>query len=378
MDADGVDVEVLYSEVSGFRYLYLMGSVEAGNAATRAFNDALDGLVAPTPSASSSRTSSRSTTSTPRSRRSSASRRSAASRCSSRCSRPSSACPTTIDERYDPLWSVDHRDRPADLLPHRAQHVAQRPRASATPRRRAGSWCRWSLIDHAEAFGMWIIGGVLERFPDLKLVFVETGLGWVPWYLYIVDDLATRQRYEFPAITELPSFYFHRNVHLTFIDDPWVRDRRPLRRSASTTSCGRPTTRTRCRAGRTRSRSSRSSSPASPTTSASSSSAATPRACGTLNQINTTRGGIRRGVSVEKSRSSPVPRTESGRRRRGSSQSSARPWWWPTSTRRTGRPSPVSWATRARSRSSTSPASPATSSSTTRRSRSRVGSTSCT
>ena len=69
---------------------------------------------------------------------------------------------------------------------------------------------------------MWTMGGILERFPDLKLVFVETTLGWIPWYLYIIDDLATRQRYEFPAITELPSFYFRRNVHLTFIEDPWV------------------------------------------------------------------------------------------------------------------------------------------------------------
>src|SRR6266540_1850198 len=52
----------------------------------------------------------------------------------------------------------------------------------------------------AEAFGMWILGGVLERFPELKLVFVEPGVGWVAWYLYIIDDMATRQKYQFPAI----------------------------------------------------------------------------------------------------------------------------------------------------------------------------------
>ena len=74
----------------------------------------------------------------------------------------------------------------------------------------------------AEAFGMWCATGVLERFPDLKLVFVETQLGWVPWYLHIMDDLATRQRYEFPNIQELPTYYFKKNVHLTFIEDPWV------------------------------------------------------------------------------------------------------------------------------------------------------------
>ena len=39
MDADGVDVEVLYCEVSAYRYLYLMS--EGSYDATRAFNDAL-------------------------------------------------------------------------------------------------------------------------------------------------------------------------------------------------------------------------------------------------------------------------------------------------------------------------------------------------
>ena len=51
-------------------------------------------------------------------------------------------------------------------------------------------------------------------------MFVEPGLGWVPWWLYIVDDMRPRQGYEFPAITELPSHYFRRNMFLTFIDEP--------------------------------------------------------------------------------------------------------------------------------------------------------------
>jgi predicted TIM-barrel fold metal-dependent hydrolase len=66
---------------------------------------------------------------------------------------------------------------------------------------------------------MWILGGVLERFPRLKLVFVEPGLGWVAWWLQTVDDMVLRQGYEFPALTELPSAYFHRSVALTFIEE---------------------------------------------------------------------------------------------------------------------------------------------------------------
>jgi predicted TIM-barrel fold metal-dependent hydrolase len=75
-------------------------------------------------------------------------------------------------------------------------------------------------LSTAEAFGMWILTGTLERFPDLKLVFVEPGLGWVPWWLDLVDDQVQRQGYRFPDIKELPSFYFHRNIWLTYIYEP--------------------------------------------------------------------------------------------------------------------------------------------------------------
>jgi len=61
---------------------------------------------------------------------------------------------------------------------------------------------------------------VFERFPDLRLVFVEPGLGWVAWWLNTVDDMARRQGYDFPALLDEPSTYFRRNVFLTFIDEP--------------------------------------------------------------------------------------------------------------------------------------------------------------
>ena len=36
-----------------------------------------------------------------------------------------------------------------------------------------------AMLSTGEALGMWILGGVLERFPDLKVVFVEPGVGWI-------------------------------------------------------------------------------------------------------------------------------------------------------------------------------------------------------
>jgi uncharacterized protein len=68
---------------------------------------------------------------------------------------------------------------------------------------------------------MFICTDVLERFPDLKLVFVEPGMGWVPWWLDAVDDQVTRQDF---GLKEPSSFYFKRQVHVTFVEEPLVAE----------------------------------------------------------------------------------------------------------------------------------------------------------
>ena len=70
-------------------------------------------------------------------------------------------------------------------------------------------------------YGNFILSGIFERFPKLKVVFVEPGVGWVPWWLNSVDRKMQVLGYKFP-IKELPSFYFNRNVWLTFIDEKFA------------------------------------------------------------------------------------------------------------------------------------------------------------
>jgi uncharacterized protein len=126
-----------------------------------------------------------------------------------------------FDERYDPLWrAITETDLP--ICCHVGLNLGLSGLAERDPTPQRGIMVSSLATTTAEAFGMWILTGLLERFPDLKLVFVETQLGWIPWYLHIIDDLADRQRYEFPGLTMKPSDYFRRNVHLTFIEDPWV------------------------------------------------------------------------------------------------------------------------------------------------------------
>lgn len=90
--------------------------------------------------------------------------------------------PDYYHERYEPLWAaVCEVGLP--LCCHIGANAALDDLAERDP-----TPCRVLVVPQlglttVEAFGMWILGGVLERFPTLQLVFVEPGLGWVSWWL---------------------------------------------------------------------------------------------------------------------------------------------------------------------------------------------------
>ena len=55
-------------------------------------------------------------------------------------------------------------------------------------------------------------GGVLERFPNLKVALLEGNCSWAPWFLYRLDEhWEWTGWYEAPELTMPPSEYFKRN-----------------------------------------------------------------------------------------------------------------------------------------------------------------------
>jgi predicted TIM-barrel fold metal-dependent hydrolase len=65
-----------------------------------------------------------------------------------------------------------------------------------------------------------IVAGVYDRFPGLKMVATETGVGWIPFFLEQMDDRYWRNRTWAKVNLELvPSEYFRRNWLATFIRD---------------------------------------------------------------------------------------------------------------------------------------------------------------
>jgi predicted TIM-barrel fold metal-dependent hydrolase len=66
-----------------------------------------------------------------------------------------------------------------------------------------------------------IFSGVLERFPRLKFIVVESEIGWIPFVLQQWDYYYRRfEGQRIVPMTMLPSQYFYRQVYATFFNDP--------------------------------------------------------------------------------------------------------------------------------------------------------------
>ena len=65
------------------------------------------------------------------------------------------------------------------------------------------------------------MGGVVERFPELRVAFLEGNCGWLPWWLDRLDD--QWRKYgggEKAKLSALPSAYFRRQCFIaTDVDE---------------------------------------------------------------------------------------------------------------------------------------------------------------
>jgi uncharacterized protein len=68
---------------------------------------------------------------------------------------------------------------------------------------------------------------VLAKFPTIKFVSVESGIGWIPFLLEALDYQfeGNSVRSERPDLDMLPSEYFHRNVYSCY----WFEQVAPTR-----------------------------------------------------------------------------------------------------------------------------------------------------
>jgi uncharacterized protein len=65
------------------------------------------------------------------------------------------------------------------------------------------SFVHYSLIHMTN----WIINGLPERFPKLKVLWIESGLAWIPYLMQRLDHEYQMRTCEAPLLKRLPSDY---------------------------------------------------------------------------------------------------------------------------------------------------------------------------
>jgi predicted TIM-barrel fold metal-dependent hydrolase len=73
------------------------------------------------------------------------------------------------------------------------------------------------FIGNARVVSNVILSGMFDRHPDLKMVSVESGCGWVPFILEALDyEMAENAPDELRQLEKLPSEYFRSNLYATY------------------------------------------------------------------------------------------------------------------------------------------------------------------
>ena len=123
-------------------------------------------------------------------------------------------------EAYDPLWAeVQRLDVPIAF--HGGGQTYLTPDFSLEVLPEMMLWHSFS-----QPLGIQFVtacftgGGILQRFPDLRVALLEGNCSWAPWFMYRLDEhYEWTGWYEAPDLTMKPSDYFRRNCWISVESD---------------------------------------------------------------------------------------------------------------------------------------------------------------
>ena len=132
------------------------------------------------------------------------------------------------DRDMEPLWdAIEELGVPVGFHPTGQSSLRDdiAHRYLDTPNGRVIGVAGRNPIELMMAFGSMAAGGVLERHPGLRCAFLEGTCGWLPWYLWRLDEAWEKFG---PGseiqISQLPSQYFFRQCYIAT-----DADEKPLR-----------------------------------------------------------------------------------------------------------------------------------------------------
>ena len=121
---------------------------------------------------------------------------------------------TYADPEFDPFWRAA-----CDLGIPVTIHLGGRPVRFTEPKFFLSDLLM-SKFGMGEPIAIMIYGGVFQRFPDLKLVSVESGVGWFAFAANYMDETWQKQRHWVNSVLEhAPSYFWERNIFGSFIHD---------------------------------------------------------------------------------------------------------------------------------------------------------------
>lgn len=124
--------------------------------------------------------------------------------------------PDYHDPVYDPLWGV-LQETGLSISHHLGVRNSLWEVFVRDPTPQAAIFTSFPNLAISEVVAWWILTGTLERFPGLQIVFVEPSLYWLPGFLAQLDKKSSV--YDLPGVRLKPSEYFRRNMACTFMDD---------------------------------------------------------------------------------------------------------------------------------------------------------------
>ncbi|TXI86575.1 MAG: amidohydrolase [Cupriavidus sp.] len=127
--------------------------------------------------------------------------------------------PDFYDKSYERLWHTIE-DTGLTILNHLDLRASLWDvfRRDPTPQKGIFTALPWAPL--AETICMWILTGTLEKYPKMKVIFVEPGLGWLPWFFQALLDPRMHAHYEFPGVKRPPSETFRQQCGATFMYEP--------------------------------------------------------------------------------------------------------------------------------------------------------------
>jgi predicted TIM-barrel fold metal-dependent hydrolase len=122
------------------------------------------------------------------------------------------------DGAYDPFWAVAE-EIGLPLTFHSG--TGHEPRVVRGPGGAVVNYLMGAQLDGPMVILTMAAGGALDRFPELKVVTVETGASWLAWIMTQADAIyADHSMYASPKLSLKPSELIRRQCAATFMYDP--------------------------------------------------------------------------------------------------------------------------------------------------------------